>query len=54
MNFRSKILRSIVFLYFIFLSKQQEARGIHNVIENIQNPIVFDANKGGINNEIKW
>ena len=45
MNFRSKILRSIVFLYFIFLSKQQETRGIHNVIENIQNPIVFDANE---------
>ena len=45
MNFRIKILKSIVFLYFIFLSKQQETIGVYKVIENIEYAIVFDANE---------
>ena len=45
MNFISKILKSIVFLYFIFLSKQKETRDIFEIIEDIEYPIVFDANE---------
>ena len=45
MNFRNKILKLILFLDFIFLSKQQETRGIYEIIEDIQYPIVFDANE---------
>ena len=45
MNFRNKYLKLIVFINLIFLSKQQEITGIYQIIEDIQYPIVFDANE---------
>ena len=45
MNFRNKYLKLIVFIKLIFLSKQQEITGIYQIIEDIQYPIVFDANE---------
>ena len=45
MNFLNKILKLIILQHIIFISNQQITTGIYQIIEDIQYPIVFDANE---------